>query len=147
MIIFDLACSQDHPFEGWFQSANAYEQQLGEGMISCPHCGSAEIHRLPSAVHVGKTAKPSKPAPATDIAPVSGETELLAAYRQLMSVIIANSEDVGTNFAEEARRIHFMEAPARSIRGEASSEEYEMLRDDGIEVLLLPTIKKEGLEH
>jgi hypothetical protein len=144
MIIFDLACSQDHPFEGWFQSAAAYEQQLEDGMISCPHCGSADVRRLPSAVHVGKAAP--APAPAAEAAPVS-ESDVLAAYQKLMSFIIANSEDVGSDFAEEARKIHYMEAPARSIRGEASTEEYEMLRDDGIEVLMLPTIKKESFEH
>ncbi len=144
MIIFDLACAQDHPFEGWFQSSATYDQQLESEMISCPHCGSTEIRRLPSAVHLAKPA--NTPAPTGEVVPVNSEAQLLSAYRQLMSVIIANSEDVGSDFAEEARRIHFMEAPARSIRGEASAEEYETLRDDGIEVLLLPTIKK-GLEH
>jgi hypothetical protein len=54
---------------------------------------------------------------------------------------LANCEDVGADFAEEARRIHYVEAPERSIRGEASAEEYEALRDEGIEVFRLARLK------
>ena len=150
MIIFDLACCQDHRFEGWFQSAAAYEEQLEDGMISCPHCASTDIRRLPSAVHLAKPGNSEHPAEVPKKAgttPAGGDNDILAAYRALMAAIIANSEDVGSDFAEEARKIHYLEAPQRSIRGEASAEEYEMLRDDGIEVLLLPTLKKEGFEH
>ena len=70
---------------------------------------------------------------------------MIAAYHQLMSVIVANSEDVGKSFAEEARKIHYMEAPIRSIRGEASADDYDSLREEGIEVVRLPIIKKEDL--
>jgi hypothetical protein len=41
---------------------------------------------------------------------------------------------MSAHFAEEARKIHYLEAPERSIRGEASAEEYEALREEGIEV-------------
>jgi hypothetical protein len=43
------------------------------------------------------------------------------------------------DFAEEARRIHYVEAPERSIRGEASAEEYEALLEEGIEVFRWPS--------
>ena len=64
-------------------------------------------------------------------------------FGRMVSSIIANTEDVGRAFADEARRIHYLEAPERPIRGEASLEEYESLHDEGIEVMLLPLIKKE----
>ena len=69
----------------------------------------------------------------------------LAAYQQLVSAIVANCEDVGSDFAQEARKMHYMEAPLRSIRGKASDEDYEGLREEGIEVLRLPIVKKEDL--
>jgi hypothetical protein len=71
--------------------------------------------------------------------------ELLDAYRQLVAALVANSEDVGKEFAREARRIHYIEAPERSIRGQASNEEFEALRDEGIEVLRIAVINKEDL--
>ena len=52
---------------------------------------------------------------------------------------------MGKDFAQEARRIYYMETPLRSIRGEASAEEYETLREEGIEVMRLPFLKKENL--
>ena len=143
MIIFDLCCKQEHPFEGWFQSQDTYEQQHERGLISCPHCGSSEIRRVPSAVHL---TKPSNlPAPIEQLPDINTQTGMLAAYQQLMSAVVRNCEDVGKDFAQEARRIYYMETPSRSIRGEASVEEYETLREEGIEVMRLPILKKEDL--
>jgi hypothetical protein len=51
---------------------------------------------------------------------------------------MANTEDVGENFAEEARRIHYGEKPARGIRGQATPEERAALQEDGIETLSIP---------
>ncbi|MEF8708616.1 MAG: DUF1178 family protein [Candidatus Accumulibacter propinquus] len=56
-------------------------------------------------------------------------------------MLLANCEDVGARFAEEARKIHYVEAPERSIRGEASTAEYEALREEGIEVFRWPYMK------
>ena len=140
MIIFDLTCNLGHAFEGWFQSLENYEDQIAQELISCPHCGSIEIRRVPSAIHVSKSVA------AKDInakkAQVSSE-EMLSLLEQVLSSIIASTEDVGTGFADEARRIHYLESPERPIRGEASFEEFESLRDEGIEVMMLPTLKKE----
>ncbi len=65
----------------------------------------------------------------------------IAAYTELINLLLANCDDVGPAFVAEARRIHYLEAPKRSICGQASQEEYEMLRDEGIEVLRLPLLK------
>ena len=140
MIIFDLTCNLGHAFEGWFQSLENYEDQIAQELISCPHCGSIEIRRVPSAIHVSKNvaAKEKKKKKAQ----VSSE-EMLSLLGQVLSSIIASTEDVGTSFADEARRIHYLESPERPIRGEASFEEFESLRDEGIEVMMLPTLKKE----
>lgn len=140
MIIFDLACKQEHPFEGWFHSQATYDSQLENGSISCPHCGSNEIRRVPSALHLAKPQNTS--ATTARVRPITTQAELHAAYQQLMAVIVSNCEDVGSGFAEEARKMHYMEAPLRSIRGQASTEDYESLRDEGIEVLCLPIVKK-----
>jgi hypothetical protein len=142
MIIFDLACKNNHNFEGWFQSQEAFDSQLGSGLIACPDCGSVEIRRVPSAIHLSKSTTTAS----SDVVPVvTPQGDLLGAYQKLMSAIVANCEDVGKEFANEARKIHYMEARARSIRGEASAEDFESLREEGIEVLRLPSVKKEEL--
>ena len=144
MIIFDLTCNNDHGFEGWFQSAESFEQQLQTGLVSCPYCGSVEIRRVPSAVHLGKSSAPTENAGERGTA-VSPQGELLGVYQQLLSAILAGSEDVGKEFASEARKMHYLEAPARSIRGQATSEEFDSLREEGIEVLHFPVLNKDEL--
>ena len=142
MIIFDLACKQQHSFEGWFQSLAAYDNQVGKGLISCPQCGSTEIRRVPSVLHLASSS--SSPLANNKTIPPA-PMAALAAFQQLVSAIVANCEDVGSDFAQEARKIHYLDAPPRSIRGTASSDDYEGLREEGIDVLRLPIVKKEDL--
>ncbi len=160
MIIFDLSCQHEHRFEGWFQSREDFDSQSSRSLISCPDCGSLQVRRVPSALHVGGQAKgpegasPSQaPGPAAS-APAAAAPQPPAidpragarsALQQLTTMVLANCEDVGDRFAEEARRIHYLEAPERSIRGQASSEEYEALREEGVEVLRLPRLKVKDL--
>lgn len=61
-----------------------------------------------------------------------------AALIRELRELIDRTEDVGQRFAEEARRMHFREAPFRPIRGSASPEETRALREEGVEVLTLP---------
>jgi hypothetical protein len=72
-------------------------------------------------------------------------TQAMALYRQLVETIITHSEDVGQSFADEARKIHYNEAPQRPIRGQASEDECDALRDEGIQILNLPLPRDEDL--
>ncbi|MEF8699870.1 MAG: DUF1178 family protein [Candidatus Accumulibacter sp. UW26] len=141
MIIFDLACQQGDQFEGWFQSREDFDRQLANGLIACPHCGSLEIRRVPSAVHLAGAASAAAAAPPA----VGRRASAFAAFRQLTERLLASCEDVGSDFASEARRIHYVEAPERSIRGDTSAEEYQALLDEGIEVFRLARLKPGNL--
>lgn len=147
MIIFDLSCEHDHRFEGWFQSRQDFDRQSSGGLVACPECGSLETRRVPSAPHLASTTPTPTPAPtrAPQLSAIDARAGALATYRQLTTMLLANCEDVGARFAEEARKIHYLEAPERSIRGEASDEDYEALRDEGVEVLRLPRLKVKDL--
>lgn len=147
MIIYDLSCDNDHRFEGWFRSAEDFDNQLERHLIACPQCDSQQVRRIPSAVAIGGHAG-AMPVEVTGAASAStalmpGGSQVTALYRQLVQAIVSNSEDVGAAFAEEARKIHYNEAPERPIRGQASPEECDALRDEGINVLNLPLIKEE----
>ena len=149
MIVFDLTCGSGHAFEGWFQSAEVFEAQLARDMIACPHCGSTDIRRVPSAIRFSRSKDAGHEATGRDASAKrqagtaqTAREAVLSLFDQVLSSIIANTEDVGQAFAEEARRMHYLEVPERPIRGEASLEEYESLKDEGIEVILLPLMKK-----
>jgi hypothetical protein len=152
MIIYDLNCDNNHRFEGWFQNAEAFESQLEGGLVCCPQCDSHEVRRVPSAVAISghhaapvesSTAIPARSSSSTALMPVGAQA--MSLYRQLVQTIVSQSEDVGHAFADEARKIHYNEAPQRPIRGHASEDECDALRDEGIEILSLPVPKEEDL--
>lgn len=139
MIVYVLGCENQHRFEGWFASSADFERQHNEKMLSCPLCGSGKIDRLPHVpyVNTGKSEKPragEKP-PAAGGHYTNIGTELML---KLIDHILENTEDVGAAFPEEARKIHYGEAPERGIRGTASRKEVEALLEEGIEVAALP---------
>ena len=153
MIIFDLICEHDHRFDGWFQNTQDFDSQSERGMLVCPRCASASIRKIPSAVSI--SGMRGEKAAVRDVqedksqqtlsVPAPSNTHLMGLYRQLSQAMIAISEDVGSSFAEEARRIHYQETPERPIRGQATNEEFESLKEEGIAVMRLPMVKEEDL--
>lgn len=149
MIVLDLCCENEHRFEGWFGSADAFEGQLARGLVECPVCGSKSVKRLPSAPYVQTRhaapapaqsptqAKPADvPSAAPDHMPVSPETA--AAVISMLRKLAREAEDVGSRLPEEARRIHYGETEARSIRGAASRDEVVELLEEGIMLMPVP---------
>jgi hypothetical protein len=136
MKVFNLCCDQDHAFEGWFASAQAFDDQLGSGLLECPLCGSHEVVKTPSAPRLNLGA--IEPAAAKEPVAMTNDAAMRAALIGIARTIAANSEDVGERFPDEARAIHYDEAPKRSIRGVASKDEAAELVDEGIEVVPLP---------
>jgi hypothetical protein len=85
-------------------------------------------------------ARPTAETVASSLAQVHPETAEMVqeAWMKMVKHVIANTEDVGQNFAEEARKIHYGESEERNIRGQASVEETKDLLEEGIDVLPLP---------
>jgi hypothetical protein len=167
MKVYNLACPLDHRFEGWFASEEDCLAQQDKGMLACPICDSTEITRMPSAPHIAKSGSSKEiststeltitNAAATDNSGVSGalsgdvvaltgsdhsqlEAQVQAAFLKGMRELMGRSEDVGSSFAEEARKIHYKESPERSIRGQTTLDEAEALREEGIEVMAMPML-------
>lgn len=153
MIRYALACPQGHAFDAWFKSSDAFDRQARRKQVSCPECGSPEIEKQPMAPALVKSRRS---APAGDQGPAdqhlaeiprggggggvsSGlpDPETLRAYRQH---VVANTEDVGSQFAEEARKIHYGDAQSRAIRGEATRKEAMDLHEEGVEFGILPVL-------
>jgi hypothetical protein len=144
MKVLDLRCGLGHGFEGWFASEADYGSQRERGLLDCPVCGNADVKRLPSAPRLNLSGARAPEAAAPPAAPAGvAETALpsqAAAFRFVEAVaeLLKNTQDVGTRFAEEARRIHYGESEAKAIRGQTTPQEREALADEGIEVFTLP---------
>lgn len=136
MIQFALRCADDHRFDSWFQSADAFEKLRAAGMINCAVCGTGDIEKAVMAPRVqagrGRAAKP--------LTQESDPKE--KALAEIRKHIEQNSEYVGMNFAREARDIHDGLAPGRAIHGEARPEEARKLVEDGVPVAPLPFISR-----
>jgi hypothetical protein len=135
--VFNLSCDNEHAFEGWFASAEEFERQQAGRLVECPVCGSHAVRKLPAAprLNLGAEAPQSKQEVAL---PSPGDARLQQLMLQMAQHIRAHSEDVGERFPEEARRIHYREAPQRAIRGLASGEQAAELADEGIDVMPVP---------
>ena len=140
MKVYNLSCAQDHRFEGWFTSEDDFQDQVAKGQLECPLCGSSSISRLPAAPRLNLSG--------VDVAPADAHAVFQAKLMEFARQVIANTEDVGADFAEEARRIHYKETPMRGIRGTATSDECAALADEGIDVypLPLPDALKQNLQ-
>ncbi|GJE15531.1 DUF1178 family protein [Methylobacterium marchantiae] len=154
MIRYTLVCEHGHDFEGWFRSSDSYDEQAAGGLVECPVCGSVKIAKAMMAPAVAKAAvKPAAPVgPATETAskelvapatvPMMAEPErqLRALVRAVREHVTRTADDVGRQFPEEARRMHYGEAASRPIYGEASPAEARALIEEGIDVAPLPTL-------
>jgi hypothetical protein len=146
MKVLNLRCANGHGFEGWFASDEDYMDQNGRGLIECPLCADKVIARMPSAPRLNlsgaREVEPAKTAPQAQQTPPIAQTpqpaDMQAAFMRAVREMMQRTEDVGPRFAEEARRIHYGETPERGIRGKASPEEREALREEGIETFALP---------
>ena len=159
MIHYQLRCSQDHEFDGWFKDSAAFEKQAGARLVECPECGDAKVSRALMAPAVPKkgarparaaaqsqAAPPAPPAGAPAAAPkaTSGPlpAQVFAMLQRMRSEVERNCDYVGGEFAEEARKIHRGESQKRGIYGESTPEQAEALADEGIEVSQLPWVPR-----
>ncbi|SCK48275.1 hypothetical protein VAR608DRAFT_4786 [Variovorax sp. HW608] len=134
MKVLNLQCAHGHGFEGWFASHEEFERQLTAGLVECPLCGDRKITKLLAAPRLNLgSAKPAEPRAPSDEAE-SPEGRWLQAVRK----VIAQTEDVGDRFADEARKMHYGEAEERGIRGQTTREQAQSLIDEGIPVFSLP---------
>jgi len=148
--VYDLVCANDHRFEGWFASGDDFESQRDRGIIACPLCSDHHVVKVPSAsyVNTGASDRPAKagtPAMTPEQAQYANMRSAMLA--QIVDYVVKNTEDVGAEFAEEARKIHYGETRERKIRGTASQDEVTALRDEGIDVVPLPGVVPAGKSH
>ena len=153
MKVLNLQCAHQHDFEGWFGSEDDFQSQLARGLVECPLCGDSQITKQLSAPRLNLSTsrrerevtvptaevsqEPVAPTPAQEVTSVS-PAQVQAAWLQAVQHVMANTEDVGQRFAEEARKMHYGESEERGIRGQATPEQTRDLLEEGISVMPLP---------
>ena len=164
MIKYQLICDKSHEFEGWFGDSAAFESQQESGLLTCPVCGSADVRRALMAPNLAspKTRKtdladqqpsaqpepqpqPQAPQQASAALPPAAARkmqELMSEMRALQTKIREECRDVGNDFADEARKIHYGEVEPEGIYGQATAEEREALDEEGIEIMDMPWLPK-----
>lgn len=139
MIKYSVKCSNDHQFDGWFKDSSTFEKQAKAKQVECPRCGDNKVSKAPMAPRISKSSGSDKAieARANEVA-----REMAEAAGKIREHVEENCDYVGTEFAEEARKIHYGEADERGIYGEASIDEAKDLDDEGIDVLPIPKARK-----
>ena len=149
MIHYQLRCDAGHEFDGWFKDSAGFEAQASSGFVTCPSCSSVEISRAlmaPAITRKGAAPIISASPPPAPSAPQSAGGMLpdavRAALQKLREEVEKNCDYVGTDFAEEARRIHYGETAPRGIYGESSDDDAELLAEDGIAFARIPWVPR-----
>jgi hypothetical protein len=156
MIRYALRCDRDHSFESWFQSSSAYESQVKRKLVECPTCGSTKVEKAIMAPRIVKNivgrkggeatlpvaAAPQVPTAAPGPQPLmmARERELRAKLKELRDHIVKNADNVGEQFPNEARKMHYGDIEHRPIYGEASVQEARELVEEGIQVAPIPVL-------
>ncbi|MBY5592258.1 DUF1178 family protein [Rhizobium leguminosarum] len=140
MIRYSLTCDNAHEFEGWFSESADFDRQVEAGFLTCPVCHSAAISKLLMAPSVSTARGKDK---MQTLAMDAMRREALQKLKEAVAAVKANSEDVGTQFPEEARKIHYGEADARGIIGQATVDEAQALLEEGIEIAAIPVLPED----
>jgi hypothetical protein len=157
VIHYQLQCSQNHGFDGWFKDSASFARQAKRGLLECPVCGDERVRQAlmaPAVPKKGRTRRaaavpaeavaPDSAAPGTPVAVAGARMpdHVRAMMQRLRAEVERNCDYVGEDFAEEARRIHRGDSDRRGIYGEASADDAEALADEGIEVAQVPWVPR-----
>ena len=142
MIRYDLICSKGHEFDGWFSDSAAYDKQVKRGLISCTHCGVNKIEKQIMAPGIPTKGNRKQAMTTGPVDPrAAAMMQMMRDYRKHVT---DNSENVGDQFADEARKIHFKEVEERPIYGNATADDAKALIEEGIDVHPIPRLPEDG---
>ena len=137
MIVFDLRCANDHVFEAWFGSSDAFEEQRGRGLLSCPICSDGDIGKAVMAPNIPAKGN-RQSAPSADAPTPAAMKAAIRALAEAQARALEKSEWVGSAFADRARAMHLGETDQAPIHGQATLGEARALAEEGVPIAPLP---------
>ena len=142
MIKYLLRCINEHEFEAWFKSSDAYEKQAKQGVIECLLCGETQVSKALMAPAVFSGRQKQKLQENQDKVESSKKGDFVEAVAAIRSHVEENCDYVGDQFASEARKISYGESEERGIYGEATAQETTELKNEGIKFFRLPVLPR-----
>ena len=137
MIKYNLKCNNKHEFESWFSSSKEFEKLRKKNLIECIYCKSKKVEKsIMSPVVLNKEEKIEQKKSLENFKKV--QTELI----KIRKFVEKNFENVGKNFPREVRNVYYDNRKNKNIYGQATPEETEELKEEGIEVTSIPWIDK-----
>ena len=135
MIKYNLACECGKDFESWFSSSTEYDVLKKRKLVNCIYCNSTSVKKSIMSPNLPvKSQKKSKE--------VQLEQNIKKQLLNFRRYIEKNCKNVGDNFPQEARNIHYDKKTSKGIYGKATQEEANELLEEGIEVDTIPWINK-----
>jgi hypothetical protein len=136
MIAFDLICSQGHKFECWFKDSASFEKQKAMGIINCPVCNDDRVEKALSSFAIKRQESRKGQGRKKE------EVDAQQALQIIREYVDKHFEDVGLDFTKEALKIHFGEAKKRNIKGVATSDQEDLLKEEGVQFIKIPILKR-----
>jgi len=135
MIKYNLICRCGKTFESWFSSSNEYEVLKKKKLINCIYCNNSSVKKTVMAPNLSsKSNKITKK--------VKLESKIKKELINIRKYIEKNCKNVGDNFSQEARSIHYDKKTSKGIYGKATPEETDELIEEGIDVATIPWVNK-----
>lgn len=129
-----MKCGNGHEFESWFNNSSKCDELMKKKLVECPVCGDTNCTKALMAPNIPKKGR----APKSDYAQAREDRQLAKEWAD------KNCVDVGENFADEVRAMHYGDKENRNVQGITTEEEASKLRDEGIEIINLgPKISKQ----
>lgn len=135
MIKFNLSCRCGKSFESWFASSKEFNSLSKKKLVRCINCNSSSVKK--SIMSPNLATKSNK-----KLDSQSATKKIKKELLKFRKYIEKNCENVGDNFAQEARNIHYDNKKSKGIYGRATTEETAELQEEGIEVSTLPWVSK-----
>ena len=135
MIKYNLECKCGKIFESWFSSSKEFDLLSKKKLVICIYCDSNTIKKSIMAPNLkSKSNKSSKR--------INLEKSIKKRLIDFRRYVEKNCKDVGNNFTQEARSIHYDKKSSKGIYGKATPEETSELLEEGIEVSTIPWVDK-----
>ena len=138
MIKYKLICKDcETTFDSWFSSSVEYEKLKKKNFINCHICNSLSVEKTLMSPSVFIPKHDSKTD--SEIQKYKKTKKVILKYQEFIK---KNFEYVGENFVYETRSAHYKnKKTAKKIYGTATKEDLKELKEEGIEVEVIPWIK------
>ena len=134
MIKYRLNCNDCNiSFDSWFASSKEFERLKKKKLLNCHNCNSSKIEKTimsPRLINKSNEKQDLK------------FKKINKKIQEYQNFIKKNFDYVGSNFAHEARSIHYSEKKKnKGIYGTASNKDIKELKEEGIKAEIMPWFK------